>query len=119
MTIMSHPQQPEAFAPYAPYNGNSMGNRSPTSTRTGYATLPSGMGASRQQNSRQPQQMDQRAQGIFPMQDADGILNNIGSRSPAQSTMPAELEAAMLRRSICRQPTVWPGEASPADAVRA
>lgn len=93
MTIMSHPQQPEAFAPYAPYNGNSMGNRSPTSTRTGYATLPSGMGASRQQNSRQPQQMDQRAQGIFPMQDAYGILNNISSRSPAQSTMPAEYMA--------------------------
>ncbi|CAN8097767.1 unnamed protein product [Discula destructiva] len=86
---MSHTQQPEAFAAYANYNGGGMGNRSPTSTRTGYATLPTTMGASRQAQ-RQPPQMDQRAQPIYPMHDAYGILNTISSRAPAVSTMPAE-----------------------------
>lgn len=87
---MSHPQQPEAFAPYANYNGAGMGNRSPTSTRTGYATLPTGMSGAMRQMQRQPQQMDQRTQ-IYPAHDNYGLLNNnISSRSPAVSTMPAE-----------------------------
>lgn len=92
---MSHPQQPDAFAAYGNYNGGGggMGNRSPTSTRTGYATLPSGMGVSRQaQRQQQPQQMDamnQRVPGLYPMQDGYGILDTI-SRSPAVSGIPGD-----------------------------
>lgn len=93
MTIMSHPQQPDAFAAYGNYNGGGgMGNRSPTSTRTGYATLPSGMGISRQAQRQQPQQMDamnQRLPGLYPMQDGYGILDTI-SRSPAVSGIPGD-----------------------------
>lgn len=94
MTIMSHPQQPDAFAAYGNYNGGGggMGNRSPTSTRTGYATLPSGMGVSRQAQRQQPQQMDamnQRVPGLYPMQDGYGILDTI-SRSPAVSGISGE-----------------------------
>lgn len=93
MTIMSHPQQPDAFAAYGNYNGGGgMGNRSPTSTRTGYATLPSGMGVSRQAQRQQPQQMDamnQRVPGLYPMQDGYGILDTI-SRSPAVSGIPGD-----------------------------
>lgn len=104
MTIMSHPQQADAFAGYGSYNGGGMGNRSPTSTRNGYATLPSAMGA-RQQNQRpqQPQQMDAMSQQApsmgYPnpniMSDRFGILDNITTRvpPPTVSGMPGEYMA--------------------------
>lgn len=98
MTIMSHPQQADVFAAYGSYNGG-MGNRSPTSTRNGYTTLPSGgMGAARQSSQRQqPSQqldaMNQQAPSMaYPMMDRYGILDSIGARvpPPTVSGMPGE-----------------------------
>lgn len=96
MTIMSHPQQADVFAAYGSYAGG-MGNRSPTSTRNGYATLPSGMGVARQngQRQQQPQPIDamsqQAASMAYPMMDRFGILDSIGSRvPPTVSGMPGE-----------------------------
>ncbi|KAF3766453.1 hypothetical protein M406DRAFT_227798, partial [Cryphonectria parasitica EP155] len=72
-------------------------NRSPTSTRNGYATLPSGMGGSRQSSQRQqqqPQQLDsmgQQAPSMYPMRDAYGILDTISRAAPPTvSGMPGE-----------------------------
>lgn len=100
MSIMTHPQQPDAFAAYGSYNGG-MGNRSPNSTRNGYSTLPSGMGANRQpsqrQQQQQQQQMDaasQQGASMYPMMDRYGILDSITrGPPPTVSGMPGEYMA--------------------------
>ncbi|KAJ0120917.1 R3H domain-containing protein [Diaporthe amygdali] len=100
MSIMTHPQQPDAFAAYGSYNGG-MGNRSPNSTRNGYSTLPSGMGANRQpsqrqQQQQQQQQMDaagQQGTSMYPMMDRYGILDSITRGPPTVSGMPGEYMA--------------------------
>ncbi|KAI3396479.1 hypothetical protein diail_12099 [Diaporthe ilicicola] len=100
---MTHPQQPDAFAAYGSYNGG-MGNRSPNSTRNGYSTLPSGMGANRQPSQRQQQhqqqqqqQMDaasQQGNSMYPMMDRYGILDSITrGPPPTVSGMPGEYMA--------------------------
>ncbi|KAG6357412.1 hypothetical protein INS49_013289 [Diaporthe citri] len=98
---MTHPQQPDAFAAYGSYNGG-MGNRSPNSTRNGYSTLPSGMGANRQpsqrqQQQQQQQQMDaasQQGASMYPMMDRYGILDSITrGPPPTVSGMPGEYMA--------------------------
>ncbi|KAL1854054.1 Peptidyl-prolyl cis-trans isomerase pin4 [Diaporthe australafricana] len=98
---MTHPQQPDAFAAYGSYNGG-MGNRSPNSTRNGYSTLPSGMGANRQpsqrqQQQQQQQQMDaanQQGTSMYPMMDRYGILDSITrGPPPTVSGMPGEYMA--------------------------
>ncbi|KAL2286431.1 hypothetical protein FJTKL_06811 [Diaporthe vaccinii] len=98
MSIMTHSQQPDAFAAYGSYNGG-MGNRSPNSTRNGYSTLPSGMGANRQpsQRQQQQQQMDaasQQGASMYPMMDRYGILDSITrGPPPTVSGMPGEYMA--------------------------
>lgn len=101
MSIMTHPQQPDAFAAYGTYNGG-MGNRSPNSTRNGYSTLPSGMGVNRQpsgrqQQQQQQQQMDaasQQGNSMYPMMDRYGILDSITrGPPPTVSGMPGEYMA--------------------------
>ncbi|KAI7778915.1 hypothetical protein LA080_001521 [Diaporthe eres] len=95
---MTHSQQPDAFAAYGSYNGG-MGNRSPNSTRNGYSTLPSGMGANRQpsQRQQQQQQMDaasQQGASMYPMMDRYGILDSITrGPPPTVSGMPGEYMA--------------------------
>lgn len=90
---MSHPQQADSFAAYGSYNGG-MGNRSPTSTRNGYSTLPSSMARQSNQRQQQPQQLDavgQQAPSMYPMRDAYGILDTISRAAPGTVTgMPGE-----------------------------